>query len=146
MTKETQEQILVADAKLGSTIKDKFGVSCLASTPVQELMRGIRSQMSSLIGGIPEKEMTAFALGLCVTVSSTKIGINFGKLIYNVLATISSLSAEDYICQCFLHSTIASLSVECIIRFRHFSAVVHQRLLFLSQQFAVLIIVVALNF
>lgn len=63
MTKDTQEQVLVADAKLGNTIKEKFGVSCLATSPVQELMRGIRSQMSSLISGIPEKEMAAFALG-----------------------------------------------------------------------------------
>lgn len=63
VTKETKEEILVADAKLGSCIKEKFDVPCLATSSVQELMRGIRSQISSLISGIPDKEMAAFALG-----------------------------------------------------------------------------------
>ena len=67
VTKETQEQILVADAKLGACIKEKFEVPCLASSSVQELMRGIRSQINSLIKGIPEKEMAAFALGMQTT-------------------------------------------------------------------------------
>ena len=43
--------------------QDKFDVSCVANSAVQELMRGIRQQMDSLIT-LPEKEMSAMALGL----------------------------------------------------------------------------------
>lgn len=63
VSKETQEQLLVADTKLGSAIKEAFDIPCLSNAPVQELMRGIRSQMNSLITGLPDKEMAAFALG-----------------------------------------------------------------------------------
>lgn len=63
VAKDTQEELLVSDAKLGNCIKEKYDIPCLANTPVQELMRGIRSQIDGLISGIPAKEMTAFALG-----------------------------------------------------------------------------------
>lgn len=44
--------------------QEKFQVSCVSNSAVQELMRGIRSQVDSLITGLPEKERTAMALGL----------------------------------------------------------------------------------
>lgn len=59
-----QDQLLVADAKLGNAIKDKLSVSCVSNTAVQELMRCIRSQLDGLLAGLPKKEMTAMALGL----------------------------------------------------------------------------------
>ena len=45
------------------SLQDKFDVSCVANSSVQELLRGIRQQMDSLIS-LPEKEMSAMALGL----------------------------------------------------------------------------------
>lgn len=62
--KDVQEQLLVADAKLGNSIKDKLSLQCVSNTNVQELMRCIRSQADSLIAGLPKKEMAAMALGL----------------------------------------------------------------------------------
>jgi len=61
---ETQEQLLVADAKLGGAIKEKLDINCMSSSHVQELMRCIRSQIDGLLGDLPKKEMTAMALGL----------------------------------------------------------------------------------
>lgn len=61
---DVQEQLLVADAKLGSAIKEKLSVSCVSNSNVQELMRCIRSQADGLIAGLPNKEMAAMALGL----------------------------------------------------------------------------------
>ena len=58
-----QNQLLVADAKLGSAIKDKLALQCVSNSSVQELMRCIRSQSESLLAGLPKKEMTAMALG-----------------------------------------------------------------------------------
>ena len=39
VAKDLQNQLLLADAKLGSAIKDKLNVPCLSNTAVQELMR-----------------------------------------------------------------------------------------------------------
>lgn len=60
---DVQNQLLVADAKLGNAIKDKLSLQCVANSNVQELMRCIRSQSESLLAGLPKKEVTAMALG-----------------------------------------------------------------------------------
>lgn len=44
--------------------QDKMELSCVHSSAVAELMRCIRSQMESLISGLPPKEMSAMSLGL----------------------------------------------------------------------------------
>merc|ERR1711909_102829 len=61
---ELQEELAVADAKVGNLIQEKFDISCVTSTAVNELMRGIRQQMDSLITGLTAKETTAMSLGL----------------------------------------------------------------------------------
>lgn len=53
--------LLSADSKLGIAIKDKLNL-CISNTAVQELVRCIRSQMDSLLVGLPKKEMIAMAL------------------------------------------------------------------------------------
>lgn len=63
VSEDVQNELLVADAKLGNAIKDKLALKCVASSAVQELMRCIRSQSESLLAGLPKKEMTAMALG-----------------------------------------------------------------------------------
>lgn len=62
----------VACLYVGNAIKDKFDIPCVYSTPAQELMRGIRSQLNSLIGEVPAKEMAAFALGMLSTISRAR--------------------------------------------------------------------------
>ena len=44
---------------LGGAIKEKFGLAVVADSKVAELMRGIRSQMSSLIEGLEETQLRA---------------------------------------------------------------------------------------
>lgn len=39
-------KLAVGDVKLGSLIKDKFGVKCIFDDTVSELLRGIRNQVS----------------------------------------------------------------------------------------------------
>uniref|UniRef100_A0A2K6EJS4 Nop domain-containing protein n=1 Tax=Propithecus coquereli TaxID=379532 RepID=A0A2K6EJS4_PROCO len=64
IVKEAHEPLAVADAKLGGVIKDKLNLSCIHSPVVNELMRGIRSQMDGLIPGVEPREMSAMCLGL----------------------------------------------------------------------------------
>ncbi|XP_055844018.1 nucleolar protein 58 [Episyrphus balteatus] len=77
---DVQQSLMVADAKLGSAIKDKFAVQCVYNTGVQELMRCIRTQSDSLLSGLPKKEMTAMALGLAHSLSRYKLKFSPDKI------------------------------------------------------------------
>lgn len=80
VSEEVQTQLLVADAKLGSAIKDKLDLQCVSNSGVQELMRCIRSQSESLLAGLPKKEMTAMALGLAHSLSRYKLKFSPDKI------------------------------------------------------------------
>uniref|UniRef100_H2YQL3 Nucleolar protein 58 n=1 Tax=Ciona savignyi TaxID=51511 RepID=H2YQL3_CIOSA len=51
VAKEAHEELAVADAKLGQAIKEKMNLTCVYSPATQELMRGIRAHIDSLISG-----------------------------------------------------------------------------------------------
>lgn len=94
VAKEAHEELAVADAKLGNVIKDKFDISCVANSSVQELMRGIRQQMDSLIS-LPEKEMSAMALGLAHSLSRYKLKFSPDKVDTMIVQAISLLDDLD---------------------------------------------------
>lgn len=100
-----QDQLLVADAKLGNAIKDKLSVSCVSNTAVQELMRCIRSQLDGLLAGLPKKEMTAMALGLAHSLSRYKLKFSPDKIdtmIVQAVCLLDDLDKElnNYIMRC----------------------------------------------
>ncbi|XP_017779035.1 PREDICTED: nucleolar protein 58 [Nicrophorus vespilloides] len=99
------EQLLVADPKLGSAIKDKFDLPCVAHTHTQELMRCIRSQLDSLLAGLPKKEMTAMSLGLAHSLSRYKLKFSPDKvdtMIVQAVCLLDDLDKElnNYIMRC----------------------------------------------
>lgn len=105
LDKDLQEQLLVSDAKLGSAIKEKFSLQCLSNTSVQELMRCIRSQLDSLISGLPKKEMTAMSLGLAHSLSRYKLKFSPDKVDTMIVQAVSLLDDLDkelnnYIMRC----------------------------------------------
>lgn len=96
---EAHEALAVADAKLGSAIKgnysfctdenemknsllftEKLQINCLSNSSIQELMRCIRSQADSLMGGLPKQEMMAMALGLAHSLSRYKLKFSPDKI------------------------------------------------------------------
>jgi len=95
ISKDLQEQLLVADAKLGLAIKEKFSLQCLSNSAVQELMRCIRSQLDSLISGLPKKEMTAMALGLAHSLSRYKLKFSPDKVDTMIVQAVSLLDDLD---------------------------------------------------
>ncbi|CAB3365250.1 Hypothetical predicted protein [Cloeon dipterum] len=102
---DVQEKLLVADAKLGGAIKEKFNFSCLTNSNVQELMRCIRSQINGLLGELPEKEMTAMALGLAHSLSRYKLKFSPDKVDTMIIQAVSLLDDLDkelnnYIMRC----------------------------------------------
>ncbi|XP_041968245.1 nucleolar protein 58 [Aricia agestis] len=103
--KEVQDQLLVGDAKLGSAIKEKFDLQCVSNSNVQELLRCIRSQMDSLLTGLPKKEMTAMALGLAHSLSRYKLKFSPDKIdtmIVQAQCLLDDLDKElnNYIMRC----------------------------------------------
>ncbi|VVC89198.1 nucleolar protein 58 [Leptidea sinapis] len=103
--KDLQDQLLVGDAKLGSAIKEKFDLQCVSNSNVQELLRCIRSQMDSLLTGLPKKEMTAMALGLAHSLSRYKLKFSPDKIdtmIVQAQCLLDDLDKElnNYIMRC----------------------------------------------
>jgi len=45
-------------------LQEKLSLHCVSNSAVQELMRCIRSQMDSLLTGLPQSELSAMSLGL----------------------------------------------------------------------------------
>ncbi|XP_026738091.1 nucleolar protein 58 [Trichoplusia ni] len=105
VSKEIQDQLLVGDAKLGSAIREKFDLQCVSNNNVQELLRCIRSQMDSLLAGLPKKEMTAMALGLAHSLSRYKLKFSPDKIdtmIVQAQCLLDDLDKElnNYIMRC----------------------------------------------
>nr|CAI5843915.1 unnamed protein product [Callosobruchus analis] len=95
LDKDLQEELLVADAKLGLAIKDKFELQCLSNSSVQELMRCIRSQLENLISGLPKKELVAMSLGLAHSLSRYKLKFSPDKVDTMIVQAVSLLDDLD---------------------------------------------------
>ncbi|KAK2856736.1 hypothetical protein Q5P01_005471 [Channa striata] len=105
VAKEAHEQLAINDAKLGGVIKEKMDVSCVYSPAVAELMRCIRSQMESLITGLPPREISAMSLGLAHSLSRYKLKFSPDKVDTMIVQAISLLDDLDkelnnYIMRC----------------------------------------------
>ena len=61
---DLKDKLAVADPKLAGLIKDALDIKCVNNYNINELMRGIRNQMTSLIDSISNKDMHAMILGL----------------------------------------------------------------------------------
>ncbi|XP_026678505.1 nucleolar protein 58 [Diaphorina citri] len=95
VSSDVQENLLVADTKLGNAIKDKLSVSCISNSNVHELMRCIRTQADSLLGGLPKKELTAMALGLAHSLSRYKLKFSPDKVDTMIVQAVSLLDDLD---------------------------------------------------
>ncbi|KAJ6637483.1 Nucleolar protein 58 [Pseudolycoriella hygida] len=95
VSEDVQNELLVADAKLGNAIKEKLNLKCVANTGVQELMRCIRTQSDSLLAGLQKKEMTAMALGLAHSLSRYKLKFSPDKIDTMIVQAQSLLDDLD---------------------------------------------------
>jgi len=80
IAEDAHEKLAVADAKLGGSIQEKLDLSCVYDSKIGELMRCIRSQISGLISGLPDKEMAAMELGLAHSLSRYKLKFSPDKI------------------------------------------------------------------
>ncbi|XP_060888910.1 nucleolar protein 58 isoform X3 [Labrus mixtus] len=105
VAKEAHEQLAISDLKLGGVIKEKLDLNCIHSPAVAELMRCIRSQMESLITGLPPRELSAMSLGLAHSLSRYKLKFSPDKVDTMIVQAISLLDDLDkelnnYIMRC----------------------------------------------
>eukprot|EP00457_Paulinella_chromatophora_P005099 gb/GEZN01005113.1/.p1 GENE.gb/GEZN01005113.1/~~gb/GEZN01005113.1/.p1 ORF type:complete len:530 (-),score=124.94 gb/GEZN01005113.1/:228-1817(-) len=88
-------KLAVADAKLGGTIKEKLGIQCIHDEAVNELLRGIRMQVDSLLTGITPKDAHAMKLGLSHSLCRYKIKFSPDKVDTMIVQAISLLDELD---------------------------------------------------
>jgi nucleolar protein 58 len=89
------ETLAVVDAKLGNLIKEKMGIPCIFSSGVMELTRGIRNQLTGLLGGLSEKDLRPMALGLSHSLSRYKLKFSPDKVDTMIVQAIALLDDLD---------------------------------------------------
>ena len=87
--------LAVADTKVGSIIKEKLGINCVHGAAVNELMRGIRSQIDALLPAPGAEGMKAMTLGLCHSLSRYKLKFSADKVDTMIVQAIGLLDELD---------------------------------------------------
>lgn len=90
-----KDKLAVIDKKLGNLIKEKVGIKCVHDNGVSELMRGIRSQLESLLSGISEQDSRAFRLGLSHSLGRYKLKFSPDKVDTMIIQAIALLDELD---------------------------------------------------
>lgn len=93
--KEAKAKLAVTDAKLGGLIRESLGIKCLYDESTRELMRGIRSQMDALIGGISVEDRKAMQLGLAHSLCRHKLKFSPDKVDVMIVQAIALLDELD---------------------------------------------------
>ncbi len=92
---EVAEKLAVSDPKLASSISKKLGLKVVSDSTVQELFRGIRSQLSELVEGISDSELGAMSLGLSHSLSRYKLKFSPDKVDTMIVQAIGLLDELD---------------------------------------------------
>ncbi|KAJ2679646.1 Nucleolar protein 58 [Coemansia spiralis] len=90
-----KESLAVADSKLASAISKKLGIKVVADSSVNELYRGIRNQIESLLTGVSASDMAAMELGLSHSLSRYKLKFSPDKVDTMIVQAISLLDDLD---------------------------------------------------
>lgn len=93
--KDLEAKLAVGDSKLGAAISKKLGLNVISDSATSELIRGIRSQVASLISGLPESDMNAMALGLSHSLSRYKLKFSPDKVDTMIVQAIALLDDLD---------------------------------------------------
>jgi nucleolar protein 58 len=62
--KKLDDTLIVSDPKLASTIHKSLSIKVASDSTHQDLYRGIRGQLSALLGGVSESDLGRMSLGL----------------------------------------------------------------------------------
>ncbi|KAJ1719825.1 Nucleolar protein 58, partial [Coemansia erecta] len=90
-----KEKLAVADSKLASAISKKLNINVVSDSSINELYRGIRSQIESLLTSVPAADMAAMELGLSHSLSRYKLKFSPDKVDTMIVQAISLLDDLD---------------------------------------------------
>ncbi|BEI92679.1 uncharacterized protein CcaverHIS019_0503070 [Cutaneotrichosporon cavernicola] len=93
--KKVEEMLIVSEPKLAATITKSLKIPVLSDSTTQDLYRGIRQQLSSLLGGIDQKDLNTMALGLGHSLSRFKLKFSTDKVDTMVIQAIALLDDLD---------------------------------------------------
>jgi nucleolar protein 58 len=94
--KSIEEELFVADKKLGKAIQTELGIQCKAGDKANELLRCIRFQMQSLLASdLEEKELRQMQLGLAHSVSRYKLSFTTEKVDTMIIQAVALLEDLD---------------------------------------------------
>ncbi|KAM0786383.1 Nucleolar protein 58 [Microbotryomycetes sp. NB124-2] len=89
------EKLVVAEPKLGGAISKKLELAVVSDSSVNDLYRGIRQQLSALLGDIDQKDINTMELGLSHSVSRFKLKFSPDKVDTMVVQAIALLDDLD---------------------------------------------------
>ncbi|CAM9603973.1 unnamed protein product [Ectocarpus fasciculatus] len=95
ISKEVEEELAVADIKLGGLIKDKMDIQCVCNESIMEMFRGVRNQMDSLLGGVESGDLKSMQLGLSHSLSRYKLKFSADKVDIMIVQAIGLLDDLD---------------------------------------------------
>jgi nucleolar protein 58 len=94
--KEIEDELLVADKKLGKAIQETLNITCKTGEQTSELMRCIRFQMDSLISDMQDtSQFKQMQLGLAHSVSRYKLAFTSDKVDTMIIQAVSLLEDLD---------------------------------------------------
>lgn len=93
--KEIEDELMIADKKLGKTITEKLGITCKAGEKANELLRCIRFQMQSLLTGLDDQELKQMQLGLAHSISRYTLSFTSEKVDTMIIQAVSLLEDLD---------------------------------------------------
>jgi nucleolar protein 58 len=93
--KGIEEELMLADKKLGKAITEKLGITCKSGEKSNELLRCIRFQMTELLEGLDEKELRSMSLGLSHSMSRYKLSFSSEKVDTMIIQAVNLLDDLD---------------------------------------------------
>lgn len=92
--KEIEDEIAVADKKLGKLITETFGVKCKQNDSIDELMRVIRFNLADLLE-LDAEDLKRMSLGVAHGLSRYKLKFSAEKVDIMIIQAVSLLDDLD---------------------------------------------------
>mmetsp|Transcript_10245 Transcript_10245/g.25741 ORF Transcript_10245/g.25741 Transcript_10245/m.25741 type:complete len:531 (-) Transcript_10245:63-1655(-) len=95
LKKEVDGKLMVGDSKLATLVKEKLNIPTTFSSESSELIRGIRSQLDSLLTEVDANDLKAMTLGLSHSLSRFKLKFSPDKVDVMIVQAIALLDDLD---------------------------------------------------
>lgn len=93
--KKKDVTLVVSEPKLAATITKSLKIPVVSDSSTQDLYRGIRQQLASLLGGVEQKDLNTMSLGLGHSLSRFKLKFSTDKVDTMVIQAIALLDDLD---------------------------------------------------